>query len=528
MPRLHRRLAGADTPFSPLGGSLREWLERRAPPNVTFLGPLDRASTDAELARADVCILPSTFENWPNACLEAMLAGCAVVGSRNGGMAEMIEEGSSGFLADGRDAADLVRAVEGEVAARLAELPAIGQRAAARARALADPGRYAETIARLVEARRAATGPAPARRSAKVSIVIPFHRDDATIDAAVDSALAQDHADLEILVVDDGSPPESGELLQRQRRKDPRVRLLSKRNGGLSSARNHGIEHASGELVLFLDADNVLHPEYARVAAEVLAAEPDAGFVVPHVRFVRMADGGEHGIYNPLPFRRELALAMNRFGDAGGCFRRRLFTDLAIRFDPRLESFEDWALWLDLDRAGVRGLTIPRVLYTYRERADSMVRRAGWSSLLASLGLMIESHLHVPDEATRERLLGLLQTWGRAARDAEVAGRTGDPAREAERDALHARLDASYRDHAGTMAHRDALERRCAELSAERDAARAEAADLREQLARSHSDHAGTMRHRDALEERLRTLLDSAQPGARKSWWRRRESDANR
>ena len=135
-----------------------------------------------------------------------------------------------------------------------------------------------------------------------------------------------------------------------------------------------------------------------------------------------------------------------------------------------------------------------------------MVRRFGWSGLHASVGLLIASHLHVPDEAARDRLFGILQTWGRGAHDHEVARRAGDAAHDGELAALRERLDAAYRDHAGTMAHREALERRCAELAAESAAADAEVRALREELARAHADHAGTLRHRDALEAECRSL----------------------
>jgi glycosyltransferase involved in cell wall biosynthesis/GT2 family glycosyltransferase len=482
MPRLRLRLIGGDTPFAPLGGSYREWLQRRAPSNVTFVDALPRAALLADIRTADVCILPSRFENWPNACLEAMQAGRVVIGSRHGGMAQMIEPGVSGFLADGRDAGDIVRVIEEELAARLPCLPDIGAAASVRANTLADPRCYARTIEDLVAARRRETRlPAQPRSEPSVTVVVPFHRDAATIDRAIDSAIAQDHRELEILIVDDGSPhPDVAAILERQRRKDPRVRTLSKPNGGLASARNHGITQATGECVLFLDADNALCPDYARLAAGVLAREPSLGFVVPHVLFLR-SDGSEHGIYNPLPFRRELALLMNRFGDAGACFRRRVFADSGVHYDERFASFEDWALWLALDRAGVRGTCIPRVLYHYHERADSMLRTDGWRNLHASVGLMIADHLAVPDEATRDCWFGLLQSWGRVAQDSEVQSRFGAGAAAIEQ--LNQRLEAAYLDHAGTMANRDTLARRCAELLAERDAARAELAALRPSIA---------------------------------------------
>src|SRR5690606_18095273 len=86
----------------------------------------------------------------------------------------------------------------------------------------------------------------------RVSIVVPFYKDRDTIDEAVDSAIAQTWDDLEIVIVDDGSPlPDAQEILARQAAKDARIRVLHKTNGGLGSARNHGVEQATGEFVLF-------------------------------------------------------------------------------------------------------------------------------------------------------------------------------------------------------------------------------------------------------------------------------------
>lgn len=466
LPNLRLQLVGGDTPFAPLGGSYREWLQARAPANVSLVGSLPRHELLAAVAQVDVCILPSVFENWPNACLEAMQLGRVVIGSCHGGMAELIEDGVSGLLVDGRDAASIAAGVE-RVASLLPGLPAIGAAAAARARLLSDPLRYAATIERLVvERRRAAPVAATPRAPERVSIVVPFHRDAETIDAAIDSALAQRHPELEVLLVNDGSPLlNAAEILARQARKDPRVRIASKPNGGLSSARNHGIAHATGELLLFLDADNLLLPDYAGMAADVLARHPEYGFVVPYVLFLR-AGSQVHGIYNPLPFRRELALRMNRFGDAGACFRASLFAATDLRYDERLRSFEDWALWLDLDRLGVRGTCIPRVLYHYCERNGSMVQRDGWDSLNPSIGLLIADHLGVADPATRDLLFCLQQTWGVVAHEYEANWQRGRAADEGLRE-LNERLDRSYRDHAGTMAHRDHLLRLCDDLRAQ-------------------------------------------------------------
>ena len=77
--------------------------------NVIFHDPMPRPNLLKRIQEADVCIFPSLFENWPNTCIEAMSAGRVVIGSKHGGMGEMIEDGVSGFHVDGRSSADIVR-----------------------------------------------------------------------------------------------------------------------------------------------------------------------------------------------------------------------------------------------------------------------------------------------------------------------------------------------------------------------------------------------------------------------------------
>ena len=126
-------LAGADTSSAPGGRSVRETLLSRVPPplrsRVRFLGHLDRAGARAALARAGAVVLPSRRENFPYACLEAMAAGAAVVGSVHGGMGEMIEPGRSGLLVDPCEPSQVCEALF-----RLLLQPQVGARLGAAAR----------------------------------------------------------------------------------------------------------------------------------------------------------------------------------------------------------------------------------------------------------------------------------------------------------------------------------------------------------------------------------------------------------
>jgi glycogen(starch) synthase len=115
LPELRWRLAGADTRSAPRGGSVRDALLAAVPDDlrhrVEILGPIDRAGVARELAAATAVLLPSRHENFPYTCLEAMAAGAAVIGSRRGGMAEMIDDARTGLLIDPGSSDDVADAL---------------------------------------------------------------------------------------------------------------------------------------------------------------------------------------------------------------------------------------------------------------------------------------------------------------------------------------------------------------------------------------------------------------------------------
>jgi CDP-glycerol glycerophosphotransferase len=94
----------------------------------------------------------------------------------------------------------------------------------------------------------------------RLSVVIPVYNVEEFLEPCLDSVLAQTYTDYEVVMVDDGSTDRSAEIAQRYVTLDDRFRLVSQENGGLSKARNTGTEHATGELLVFLDSDDMLTP----------------------------------------------------------------------------------------------------------------------------------------------------------------------------------------------------------------------------------------------------------------------------
>lgn len=127
----------------------------------------------------------------------------------------------------------------------------------------------------------------------KFSVVVPLYNKAPYIASALQSVLEQSVADFEIIVIDDGSTDNGPELVKALA--DPRIRLISQANGGVSRARNAGIALAHGEWVAFLDADDWLHPEYFATLIEAQHRHPEADVVA--TAFITIA----HTHHEPWP-----------------------------------------------------------------------------------------------------------------------------------------------------------------------------------------------------------------------------------
>ncbi|MCX2747049.1 glycosyltransferase family A protein [Arthrobacter sp. MI7-26] len=114
------------------------------------------------------------------------------------------------------------------------------------------------------------SSPAESGGGLLVTVVVPvFNTHPELIERAVVSALAQTHPDLELLIVDDGSTVEVAEFLSRVAERDARIRVVHRANGGVSAARNTGVEQARGEFIAYLDADDYLEPGFLSAALDV-------------------------------------------------------------------------------------------------------------------------------------------------------------------------------------------------------------------------------------------------------------------
>ena len=114
-------------------------------------------------------------------------------------------------------------------------------------------------------------------RAPKISVIVPVYKAEKYLQKCVDSILGQTFRDFELLLIDDGSPDGSGAICDEYAKKDSRVRVFHKENGGVSSARNKGIDEAKGEWISFLDADDYWTESHLSDTIELMRLFPQCG-----------------------------------------------------------------------------------------------------------------------------------------------------------------------------------------------------------------------------------------------------------
>ena len=202
-----------------------------------------------------------------------------------------------------------------------------------------------------------------------VSVVIPCHDGERYVAETLRSVLAQDHRPLEVIVVDDGSGDRSAQAVLAF---GDAVRLARQPHRGAAAARNRGVELATGELITFLDADDLWTPHALVRMHAALAAHPDAGMVIGHMEQFASPELSHEAragfVFSPKPVPARMC---------GTVLVRRSEFDRVGRFTTGLASgeFIDWIA--RADELGVAAVTIPEVVLRRRlhGRNHGLVRR---------------------------------------------------------------------------------------------------------------------------------------------------------
>ena len=247
-----------------------------------------------------------------------------------------------------------------------------------------------------------------------VSVIVPVYRVEAYLEKCVRSILAQDMEDFELILVDDGSPDGCGAICRGFAEQDCRVRYIRKENGGLSDARNAGIDAARGEYLSFIDADDYVQPSYLRYLLSLMRAAPGCKvsqanhFVERNGKCRREYPEDEATVFS-VRDAFEAVLYHDRVDVSGWgkLYHRSVFASLRY---PKGRLYEDTYIFGDVLRQTQVYVYGGRPQYHYVQRERSIVNR-GFSEktlqYIASAEHMTETALRLyPDlkPACRRRL----------------------------------------------------------------------------------------------------------------------------
>jgi len=216
-----------------------------------------------------------------------------------------------------------------------------------------------------------------------VSVIIPAYNAEATIERAVASALAQDVVDIEVIVIDDGSTDRTAAVARDAGHDDPRLRIVQQTNGGVSAARNAGLDHAGAEWVAPLDADDAFVP--TRIARLLEVADRTNADLVADNMLITAADGSSTHAFpddrmseaDPIDiisyiFSDRPRQGLNSAGFIKPLMRRAFLEEHDLRYRVAFSVSEDFDLYTRCLLHGARLFYIPDALYLYTHQTSSL------------------------------------------------------------------------------------------------------------------------------------------------------------
>jgi glycosyltransferase involved in cell wall biosynthesis len=205
--------------------------------------------------------------------------------------------------------------------------------------------------------------------SPAVSIVVPVYRQEKYLGQCLDSVASQSFHDWECVVVDDGSDePDIIDCLVR-RSVGNRGSVIHQKNSGLATARNNGIESASGRYVLCLDADDCLHPKFLEKASALLEKTSQPGVVYCRTRYF----GDRQDLVVPPTAIHLFWLLQRNLIPVTCLFSKEIWHSVGGFDNDMRTGHEDWDFWIRVCLAGYRFRYLDDALFFYRQSSSSMI-----------------------------------------------------------------------------------------------------------------------------------------------------------
>lgn len=202
-----------------------------------------------------------------------------------------------------------------------------------------------------------------------ISVVIPCYNQAKYLDECLQSVIIQDYEYWECIIVNDGSNDNTEQIAKQWQNKDSRFKYVFKDNGGLSSARNKGIEKAIGKFILPLDADDKIGKKYLKLAIAEFKKKPNLKVVYCKAKKFDK----ENGQLSLKPFSLQ-DLAKENMIFCSGLYRKQDWEKVGGYDLNMIHGLEDWEFWISMLKNGGEVSCLDEVLFYYRIKEESMLK----------------------------------------------------------------------------------------------------------------------------------------------------------
>ncbi|TDQ16231.1 glycosyl transferase family 2 [Algoriphagus boseongensis] len=195
-----------------------------------------------------------------------------------------------------------------------------------------------------------------------VSIITPCYNQAKYLRETVENALQSTYRPIELVIINDGSTDNSLEIAKELEKEFPEVRVLDQPNGGVSVARNNGIQSAKGDIILPLDGDDLITPNYMEEAVKTLTSRPEVKVV--YCKGIKFNEQGQKN-WKLKPFSRYNLARNNMIFPSAFFWRKDALAVGGFSEDMRMGR-EDWEFWIKMLKDGGEVIQLPFTGYFYR------------------------------------------------------------------------------------------------------------------------------------------------------------------
>lgn len=388
------KIIGGDTKLESKGTFIGEDLKKKYAKyiesgNLEMLAPIPHLELIPHILTATAVTIPSLYENFPNTCIYAMWLGKPVLVSKSGGQAEMVQEsGKNGIIFDWDKEEDFENKLEELLNMSESELDQMGKNAKERINSLCNMEKniqmrraFFEDVIKNKNKERTKfpfVEELPKDKYIKeyegekdlLSVVIPYYNLGTTLPETIESVKKSEYKNYEIIIVNDGSTDQNSIDILKNYENDKQIRIINIKNKGLANARNVGAEHAKGEFIAFIDADDKIDKTFYRRALDILHKYDNVSYVYSWVQYFE----GSEAVWPTFNIHIPYLLCANMLA-AYTVIRKNDFLNFGKNRIMMEYGMEDYDGWVSLAEHGCLGVSIPEKLNLYRVRKDSMSRQ---------------------------------------------------------------------------------------------------------------------------------------------------------